>query len=739
MANKIANPCQVVPQSYLTAGDQIVIPSYSIIPCDCYVTEGKSSINQALITGEALPVQKSVWDFLLGGTRNLGKELVAVVHKEQGYSFYSPLVHGAIEATVFVMTLAVVVPLKEICTSAGSLSYEAIRAAMARAMTILTCACPCALGLAIPSAVVAAVDVDIDKNAEKVALFTFLNSGQICLNLKRIFVHRSIYSQFKEAPVKHVKSYALGDESNEGVTHGPLQNAPQFKRVKGFFEDIEKEGWSVAVGGKIESSNGYFVNTTIIDVPPETSRIVVEEPFYSPSSKVPLVLHYGTELLQVWSKSKLSGVVLEYRSSIAAKALLNAGLKHGNAVGIFAGNRFEYIELFLASARIGCPFVVFNTTNSPHELCSAVARSDCKALFIASSIGSIKTDDHVYQVATTAEIGKCLEQLNFLNDGTNGSVTNQQLERAETRVQPSDVLNMQLTSGEIISINEVAFRLAVHFSDIFVHIGAGTDGITASENHNSAHWSRCWLALSPSLMDELRAKMNVQGMLITYGMTETSPVTSITSLDDPDDRMLISLGRVLPHTAAKIVDTDKNIVPIGERGEICTSGFALQKGYYKDEIKTQEAMRRDENGVLRMHTGDEGYPDEEGYGFITGRIKDLIIRGGENLSPSEIENQLLRHPTVREACVVAVKYKIHGEIVAAFLQACSTEKKLSDEDVRDWVLQDLSPVKVPALIFWLGHDGVDAELPKTGSGKYQRHIIRDIANRLAGERGTTDD
>jgi mevalonyl-CoA ligase len=241
--------------------------------------------------------------------------------------------------------------------------------------------------------------------------------------------------------------------------------------------------------------------------------------------------------------------------------------------------------------------------------------------------------------------------------------------------------------------------------------------------------------VSPSLMDELRAKMNIQGMLIAYGMTETSPVTFITSLGDPDDRMLTSLGRVLPHTAAKIVDTGGNIFAISERGEICTTGFALQKGYYRDDIKTQEAMRLDENGVSWMHTGEEGYLDEEGYGFITGRIKDLIIRGGENLSPSESENQLLRHPAIREACLVAVKDKIHGEVVAAFLQACSHEKKPSNKNIRDWVLQDLSPVKVPAFIFWLGHDSMDVELPKTGNGKYQKHIIHDIMNHLAETRG----
>ncbi|KAF5604202.1 4-coumarate ligase [Fusarium pseudocircinatum] len=534
-----------------------------------------------------------------------------------------------------------------------------------------------------------------------------------------------------------------------------------------------------------------------------------------------------TALNVPWQNTRRTYEDLEYRSSIATKALLQAGLRRGDTVGIFAGNRFEYIELFLASARIGCPFVVFNTTNSPHELCSAVARRDCKALFIASSVGSINTDEHVYQVATTAEVGASLEQLimfdrpasrelfnchryeDFLNDGINGSITDEQLERAETCVQPSDVLNMQFTSGttglpkvSMLTHNNLlndgryvghamrltqedvvccppplfhCFGMVMGFLASFTHgstIVFPSDRFNARQTLDAVEAEKVTALLgvptmfiseleqmesqprkittvrtglvagspvSPSLMDELRAKMNVQGMLIAYGMTETSPVTFITSLDDPDDRMLTSLGRVLLHSAAKIIDTNGNIVFIGERGEICTSGFALQKGYYKDEIKTQEAMRWDENVVLWMHTGDEGYLDEQGYGFITGRIKDLIIRGGENLSPSEIENQLLRHPDIREACVVAVKDRIHGEVVAAFLQACSQEKKPSDGDIRDWVLQDLSPVKIPAFIFWLGHDGVDAELPKTGSGKYQKHIIRDIADRLAGKSRTTED
>ncbi|KAI8187453.1 putative aldehyde dehydrogenase FUS7 [Colletotrichum sp. SAR 10_66] len=122
-------------------------------------------------------------------------------------------------------------------------------------------------------------DVDVDKVAEKVAFFAFLNSGQICLNLKRIYVHESIFDQFKEALVKHVKGYNLGDGSQPGVTHGPLQNSMQYERVKTFFSDIESQGWKVAVGGNIEKSQGYFITPTIIDRPPEKSRLVVEEPF----------------------------------------------------------------------------------------------------------------------------------------------------------------------------------------------------------------------------------------------------------------------------------------------------------------------------------------------------------------------------------------------------------------------------------------------------------------------------
>jgi acyl-CoA synthetase (AMP-forming)/AMP-acid ligase II len=151
-------------------------------------------------------------------------------------------------------------------------------------------------------------------------------------------------------------------------------------------------------------------------------------------------------------------------------------------------------------------------------------------------------------------------------------------------------------------------------------------------------------AVSQGLMNELRAKMGVEKMLIAYGMTETSPVTFITSLADSDEKGTTTVGRVIPHTAAKVIGKDGRILGRGERGELCTSGFALQKGYLGNEAKTREVMRRDSDGILWMHTGDEALLDKDGYAQITGRIKDMIIRGKTCQAPflSTISDKLIK-------------------------------------------------------------------------------------------------
>ncbi|KAK2623564.1 hypothetical protein QTJ16_007118 [Diplocarpon rosae] len=128
-------------------------------------------------------------------------------------------------------------------------------------------------------AAIICADVDIEKVAPQIATFAFLNSGQICLCIKRIFVHKSIYAPFLRALTRHAKTFQVGDGSAPETFCGPVQNSMQYERVKGFFSDIEKEKWTVALGGKVDKTNGYFINPTIIDNPPDESRIVTEEPF----------------------------------------------------------------------------------------------------------------------------------------------------------------------------------------------------------------------------------------------------------------------------------------------------------------------------------------------------------------------------------------------------------------------------------------------------------------------------
>ena len=130
-----------------------------------------------------------------------------------------------------------------------------------------------------------------------------------------------------------------------------------------------------------------------------------------------------------------------------------------------------------------------------------------------------------------------------------------------------------------------------------------------------------------SVMKQLDEQLGCRGMLIAYGMTETSPVTFITSENDAMEKRLKTVGNVMPHTRAKVVDSNDKILPRGTPGELCTSGYAIQTGYYKNPTKTAEAMKTDGNGIVWMYTGDQCLIDKEGYCVVTGRIKDVIIRG----------------------------------------------------------------------------------------------------------------
>lgn len=237
------------------------------------------------------------------------------------------------------------------------------------------------------------------------------------------------------------------------------------------------------------------------------------------------------------------------------------------------------------------------------------------------------------------------------------------------------------------------------------------------------------------LMQRLIRELNLVGLTNAYGMTETSPVSFQTTVDDPIIKRTETVGKVQPHVTAKLIDSEGNVVPVGTPGEICISGYLLQKGYWKDEHQTKLVMKHHPGDpkTIWMHTGDIGVLDEEGYLKIVGRSKDVIIRGGENLFPVQIENQLTFHPAIREAAVIAVPDQRYGEVVGAWIVREKGTNQ-SREEVRKWVADEMNPQNAPTWVWFVGEDDAPKELPKTASGKVQKHILRDWAKDLASRR-----
>ncbi|KAI0887599.1 4-coumarate-CoA ligase [Annulohypoxylon maeteangense] len=224
------------------------------------------------------------------------------------------------------------------------------------------------------------------------------------------------------------------------------------------------------------------------------------------------------------------------------------------------------------------------------------------------------------------------------------------------------------------------------------------------------------------LMELLIDRFGMTEFTSSYGLTEASPTCFNAFTDDAIERRLTTVGTLMPHARAKIVDHDGNIVPIGQRGELCIAGYQLQAGYWNNSEKTAEVMARDAEGVLWLRTGDEAVFDDAGYCSITGRFKDIIIRGGENIYPLEIEERLLKHPKISGAVVTGLKDAHYGEVVGAFLEVAEEGegKRPTDQEVREWVQQKLGRHKAPAHVFWLGEAGVPKVVPLTGSGKVKK-------------------
>ena len=215
------------------------------------------------------------------------------------------------------------------------------------------------------------------------------------------------------------------------------------------------------------------------------------------------------------------------------------------------------------------------------------------------------------------------------------------------------------------------------------------------------------------VMKRVIGKMNMAEVTIAYGMTETSPVSFQSGTDDPIDRRVSTVGRVQPHLEVKIVDNEGRIVPRGQSGELCTRGYSVMLGYWDDEAKTKEAI--DAGGW--MHTGDLAVIDDEGFCNIVGRIKDMVIRGGENIYPREIEEFLYAHPKVLDVQVVGIPDQRFGEELCAWIILREGER-LSEDEVREYCKGQIAHYKIPRYIRF-----VDS-FPMTVTGKIQKFLIR---------------
>lgn len=214
-------------------------------------------------------------------------------------------------------------------------------------------------------------------------------------------------------------------------------------------------------------------------------------------------------------------------------------------------------------------------------------------------------------------------------------------------------------------------------------------------------------------MKRVVSQMHMREVTIAYGMTETSPVSFQSSTQDPLERRVSTVGRIQPHIEAKVVDIGGAVVPVGQPGELWVRGYSVMRGYWGDEQRTREAVV---DGWMR--TGDLATIDAEGYCNIVGRLKDMLIRGGENIYPREIEEYLFRHPKVQSAQVFGVPDAKYGEEVCAWIVVKPGEQVTEDE-IRSFCKEQVAHYKVPRYIRFV------PEMPMTITGKVQKFVMRD--------------
>ena len=475
-----------------------------------------------------------------------------------------------------------------------------------------------------------------------------------------------------------------------------------------------------------------------------------------------------------------------------AKALLARGIEKGDRVGIWSPNRFEWVVIQYATARVGAILVNINPAYKAQELGHALAQSGLTLLLLARRF---RQTDYVEILDRVRPECPALREAVVL-DGEwttlldeSGSIDDDRLAAREASLTFDDPINIQYTSGttgapkgatlshhnilnngffcgEVLRYTEVD-RVCVPVP--FYHCFGMVIGNLACTSHGACivvpgegfdprgtlaaiEAERCTslygvptmfiaqldhpdfdrtdfsslrtgvMAGSPcpvEVMKQVRERMHIPEITICYGMTETSPVSTQTRVDDPVEKRVTTVGSVHPHVEVKIVDPESGrVLGRNKSGELCTRGYCVMLGYWNAATATAAAI----DAGRWMHTGDLASMDDDGYVSIVGRIKDMIIRGGENVYPREIEEFLYTHPDVADAQVIGVPSARYGEEVMAWVKP-KPNASVDAKGLPAFCRGTIATYKIPR--YW---KIVDA-FPMTVTGKVQKYLMREISTR----------
>jgi len=501
--------------------------------------------------------------------------------------------------------------------------------------------------------------------------------------------------------------------------------------------------------------------------------------------------HGDREALVVRSQQvRLTYRQLWEQTTQLARGLMARGVEKGDRVGLWSPNRFEWVVLQYATARIGAILVNINPAYKTNELGYVLNQASVSLLVTAKAF---RQSDFAGMVAEVRPRCEGLREVVVMEDGWEALLADAQrttpeaLAAREASVQFDEPINLQYTSGTTgfpkgatlshhnILNNGYFIAKALGYTEKdrvcipvpFYHCFGMVIGNLACTSHGSTmvipseafeplavleavSAEKCTslygvptmfigvlehprfsefdssslrtgvMAGSPcpvEVMKKVQSRLHMPEVTICYGMTETSPVSTQSSLTDPLDKRTETVGRVHPHIEVKIVDpATGQVVPRGVPGELCTRGYSVMLGYWNDAASTAKAI----DAARWMHTGDLATLDADGYVKIVGRIKDMIIRGGENIYPREIEEFLYTHPAVSDVQVIGVPSEKYGEETMAWVKL-KPGQSLTPEQLTDYCKGKIATFKIPR--YWK----FVTEFPMTVTGKIQKYRMREAA------------